>query len=178
MAFVLIPVDGVAPAGPPYMAVLGFGPGPSEDDPYADGDPGGSPPGPQDGDLGAPTELRYAELALDPVTGDLAFPIRIVRGIEAVAQRLRVRLRFFQGEWFLDRRQGIPYYRDIFRKNPNLAVINSIFRQVILGTPGVGRILKINSQVDPAQRLLTFTFDAQLEDGSIIRAIDEPFLVG
>lgn len=33
-----------------------------------------------------------------------------------VAQRLTVAFNFFRGEWFLDTREGLPYYEEIIKK--------------------------------------------------------------
>lgn len=128
----------------------------------------------------APTpvsKLQYAELYLDPLTGDIAIPIQIVRGEHAVLQRIMVRFRFFLGEWFLDQRLGVPYYRDILKKNPNSILISFIFRQVLLGTPGVASVASFSASLDRATRKLTANFEAVLEDGFIIRT-PEPFIIG
>jgi hypothetical protein len=76
--------------------------------------------------------LEIAELALNLTTGDLLIPPKIIRGAEAVAQRVRVRFRWFLGEWFLDERLGVPYYSDILVKNPDPILISFIFRRVLL----------------------------------------------
>jgi hypothetical protein len=123
-------------------------------------------------------ELQYAELALDPTTGDVLLPIQIIRGAEAVAQRIRVRFRFFLGEWFLDTRLGVPYYRDILIKNPDSILIGFIFRQVLLTTPGVKSVASFSASLERATRTLTVTFEAQLEDGTELRAVAEPFIIG
>jgi len=70
---------------------------------------------------------------LDLSSGDLQF----VTGADAVAQHLRIRLRFFLGEWFLDTRVGIPYFSVFFIKQPNLAAIEAIYRRAIQTVPGV-----------------------------------------
>jgi hypothetical protein len=123
-------------------------------------------------------DLLYAELALDPTTGDLAIPARIIRGAEAIAQRLRVRFRFFLGEWFLDRRLGVPYFRDVLKKNPDEILIASILRTVLLSTPGIARVDTLEARLDRPTRTLSVNFVALLEDGStILRAVDEPFIL-
>jgi hypothetical protein len=120
-----------------------------------------------------------AELELDRTTNDIKLPPRIIRGAEAVAQRVRVRFRWFLGEWFLDQRQGVPYYRDILVKNPDRILITFIFRQVLLGTPGVKSVANFRADLDRATRTLTVDFEAAvLTDGSILTARAEPFIIG
>jgi hypothetical protein len=118
-----------------------------------------------------------AELALDPATGDLAFPPRIIHGIEAIAQRIRVRFRWFLGEWFLDQRQGVPYYAHILIKNPDPILISYVFRQVLLKTPGVASVSNFQASIDRRSRMLTVDFEATLDDGTILTAQAEPFII-
>lgn len=102
----------------------------------------------------------------------------IVEGIEQVRQRIAARLKFFVGEWFLDLRQGVPYYRDVLVKNPNLPLIRSLFRRVILGTPGVLSVAKLDVEVDQASRTGQITFEAVCDGGTIVvKPGDELFLV-
>ncbi len=121
--------------------------------------------------------LPYATLAIDPDTGDLPQKPFIARGPDAVMQKIRGRCRFFKGEWFLDTRLGVPYLQSIFIKRPNQAVITKIFRKVLLGTPGVKRVARFESSWDRAKRILTMSFEAVLDDGTVVVATAEPFII-
>lgn len=110
-------------------------------------------------------------------TGDLDFPIRLADGTEAVLQKIRARLRFFLGEWFLDRRLGVPYYTKILVKNPNLALVSSIFRRVIRGTPGVHSVKYVRVRLDNKARIAYVSFEARTSEGAQMRISDEPFIV-
>lgn len=125
----------------------------------------------------ASLELEIAELALDPVTGDLLIPVKIIRGAEAVAQRVRVRFQFFLGEWFLDTRLGVPYYEQILVKNPDTLLIGFIFKRVLLTTPGVKSVSTFNATLDRLTRTLFVDFEATLLDGGILTAVSEPFIL-
>jgi len=101
-----------------------------------------------------------------------------IEGIEQVRQRIASRLKFFVGEWFLDLRQGVPYYRDVLLKSPNLALVRSLFRRVILGTPGVLSVAKLDVELDQATRQAQVTFQAVCNGGTIlVRPGDKDFLV-
>jgi hypothetical protein len=119
----------------------------------------------------------------NPVIGDLALTdgqITLTQTLaESVAQHLTLRLSFFLGEWFLDPSEGIPYQTEIFVKNPNLSRITSIYRKVILGTPGVSSLNRFEMSFDAATRELTIsTFEAVLSDGTTLTADDfGPFVV-
>jgi hypothetical protein len=101
-----------------------------------------------------------------------------VEGIEYIRQKLSIRFRFFLGEWFLNQLEGVPYYRDVFTHDPNLDVISSLFRRVILTCPGITGIKSYSMFYDPASRLLTFSFQAFV-DGGVITVLPqhEDFIV-
>ena len=102
--------------------------------------------------------------------------LNIATGEEAIAQHLRIRLRFFLGEWFLDERLGIPYFRDILVKSPNLDLINAIYRQVVQHTPGISSVRSVNVQLDAKSRTLSVSpFRATIDTGQDL--VFGPFIV-
>ena len=110
---------------------------------------------------------------LDLTSGDLVF----VTGADAVAQHLKLRLRFIRGEWFLDVRVGIPYYSQIFIKNPNLAAIETIYRRAIRETPGVDTLDRFDFEFDSATRQLEVSFSAKLLGETVARDFTEVFIL-
>jgi len=145
--------------------------------PFGGGVYGG--PGGQAAPSAAAELIGYAcELAIDPATYDIAIPFRLVRGADAIAQRIRTRLLFFSGEWFLDKRLGIPYFDQILVKNPRLPVVNEIFRKAVKGVPGVASVSNVSTTItDRLARVGTVDFEATLDDGLVLTAKDEPFIV-
>lgn len=101
----------------------------------------------------------------------------VATGIEYIRQKLSNRFRFFLGEWFLDRREGVPWFRDVFVKNPNLDVIRSVFRRVALSVPGVLALPRFEVQFDPAERRLSFDFVAVCSEGEIVVSPDDDAFV-
>lgn len=106
---------------------------------------------------------------IDLSTGD----IQLTSGLEAIAQALRIRLKFFKGEWFLSPDVGMPYFEKIFVKNPSVQLINSIFRKAILACPGVKDVKDIVPNYDPNTRKLSLSFSATTVAGVI--DFDEEF---
>ncbi len=113
----------------------------------------------------------------DPITGKRS--VAIVTGVGYVRQKISTRLRFFLGEWFLDQREGVPYYRDVFVKNPDLAVIRSVFRQVIQSVQEVREIRTLTVAYNRADRTLGVSFDVRLVGGGVlvVRQPDAPFII-
>lgn len=97
------------------------------------------------------------------VNGDL----QITSGLDATAQRLRISLRFFLGDWFLDLSAGIPYFESVFIKNPSLPVVNYILTRAILRDAAVIQINKFDLDLDRASRVATVDFRADTVDGPV-----------
>lgn len=99
--------------------------------------------------------------------GDLV----LTQGREGISQHLAQRLRTFFGEWFLDTRIGVPYYEHILLKSPNPEVLDTIFKSVILNTPGVQELLDFDitfpDDDNPGNRTMTLEFKANTIAGVI-----------
>lgn len=95
------------------------------------------------------------------------------------AQRLFDNLCFFLGEWFLDQREGIPYFEKIIGQKPDLAIVDTLYRRAVRATPGVANITSLTLGFDRATRALSVQFTATLKDGSTITEADigRPFIV-
>ena len=109
---------------------------------------------------------------LDFSTGGLV----IVTSTEAIAQKVKIRLQFFLGEWFLDTRLGVPYFQQVFVKNPKISTLQTIFRGVVVNTPGIDRVEQFSLALDPATRKLTVTFLAKTAAGETID-FNEEFVI-
>lgn len=95
---------------------------------------------------------------------------------DSVAQKIQNRLLFFKGEWFLDQREGTPWFESILVKSPDIGAIRSILRNVIAGTDGVAGVERVGLDFDRSARTLTVSFAAQLTDGTLLER-DLPFIV-
>lgn len=95
------------------------------------------------------------------------------------AQRLFDNLSFFLNEWFLDLREGIPYFEKIIGQKPDLPLLDTLYRRAILATVGVGAITNLQLDFDRATRALAIHFEATLTDGTTITETDigRPFIV-
>lgn len=98
-----------------------------------------------------------SDLVVD--NGDLV----LVDGVESISQHLRIRLRFFKGEWFLDERIGLPFYDSILVKRPNLDVVRSILREAIVTCPGVEALETLDLDFDATTRQLSVELVAVAE---------------
>jgi len=99
----------------------------------------------------------------------------LAEGEEAIDQQLRLRLKFFLGEFFLDVRQGIPFYREVFVKNPNTRLLRTIFSDAVRSTPGIDTVDFMNVVIDAPTRTLNLTFVATMLDGGTLTY--DPFVL-
>lgn len=109
------------------------------------------------------------DLLLNSETGDLVFtngicPVTQLQA-DVVAQRLRISLYTFYGEWFLDETIGVPYIQQIFTKVQRKSKIDLIFQGIIAADSGVIEILSFSSEIS-AQRGYTMTFSVRVADNS------------
>ena len=114
----------------------------------------------------------YSDLELDPITNDLLIVDQDLRVIpdttDAIVQRLRIRLKFFQEEWFLNRTFGIPYYQSLFVKGVTKAQVDALYRSEILDTQGVIEIVSFNSILDSTNREYSVGFSCRVSTGDTI----------
>ncbi len=114
----------------------------------------------------------------NPNVGDLKLDengqITLTPDLEsAVAQHIAVRLRMFFGEWFLDARQGVPYFELILVKNPDIGRITGIFRSIALETPGVAAVERLALDLDATTRILTVSdLRIKLDNGATLTSAD------
>lgn len=69
--------------------------------------------------------------------------LALVEGVEGTKQAVKIGLRFFLGDWFLDESDGIPFFERIFIKNPNLIEVREWFRLAIADAPGITDVVSL-----------------------------------
>ena len=104
------------------------------------------------------------ELAI--VNGDWAF----ATDDAAIRQGIKIRLRFFQGEWELDLEIGIDYWNSVLIKNPSLIVVREIFRRALVSSRGVVEVVNLNvAYTKRTPRTVAVTWTVRGDVGQLIR---------
>lgn len=86
-------------------------------------------------------------------TGDLFIsPAGDIAATQSVAQAVSIRLKWFAGEWRLGNALGFPYFEEVFVKNPNLAKIQYLLRDLVLAVDGVTGVTGIEIKPDVSNR--------------------------
>jgi hypothetical protein len=107
------------------------------------------------------------DLALDPADDDLLVSdglLALVRGADAVAQRLRLRLALVRGSWFLDLGEGVPFLERVLIKGVNLDEVAALLRTEALKEPEI-RDAVVTVSLTAATRSAVARVSATLVDG-------------
>lgn len=110
------------------------------------------------------------DLYLDPKKHDLVisrYDLNLVRHVQSTAQRLKVKLKVFFAEWFLNRQFGVPYYESVLKKAPDLQLIEAEIKRAILKVDKVVEILEFSLEFDTNQRRLFIAFRVRTTEGDI-----------
>ena len=86
---------------------------------------------------------------------------------EEIRQALIERLKLFKGEWFLNTSIGVPYFQEIIGKNRNINSIATIFKNVILQTVGVIKLIEFELSLNDKTRELSLSFGVNTISGFI-----------
>ena len=115
------------------------------------------------------------DISLDSTGDDILirdFDLVLIDEVDQIAQNLKIRLRFFLGEWYLDTQAGLPFYSDILVKAPNQYRVESLIKQEIVDTEGVEEITSFTSNYDGANRRFSVQFEATTVSGTAALEID------
>ena len=97
---------------------------------------------------------------------DLAYPLRLVRGEEAVEQAIYHRLRFFQGSWALDTSAGVPYFTEGLASG-RVEDLESLVSAEVASVEGVEEVTQVT--VERGQdRELTIGVTARVTGGALV----------
>src|SRR5262245_2797586 len=94
-------------------------------------------------------DINTGELILE--NGDL----KLCEGVDRARQFLAQRLAAFRGEWAFDLDEGVPYFENVFVKAPDPVILEGLFKDRILATPGIIGLNEFDLILDTATRELT-----------------------
>lgn len=108
---------------------------------------------------------------LDPVTHDLyldnngQIATTSTPGDDLI-QRVKCRLLTYQGECFLNRDVGVPYFSEVLKKQPDLGRVRALLLSEVLSVPGVKKVTKFDIQFLSDQREFKLFFTVTDLDGN------------
>lgn len=85
----------------------------------------------------------------------------------SVAQAIRIRLRWFAGEWKFNPELGVPYFEDVLIKKVSTSHVERIMTEQILDVDGVLKVRSVNITTNSVSRTMLITFEAETTEGTI-----------
>lgn len=79
---------------------------------------------------------------------------------DSVAQKIRTRLLWFEGEWRWNREEGMPYMESLFVKNPDTDRFEAAVREKIFEVNGVVDVKDVRVCRDPRTRVAAIRYVA------------------
>ena len=122
-----------------------------------------------------PTPVDFLQTA----SGDLDFSkgLRHTPDLKTyVLQKLSENFNFWQGEWFLDLRKGIPYFKFVIGHKFDRFLLQTLFRRTAVRTHGMGSVDALALAFDGPSRTLSVQIRGRTVTGEEI-APAEPFIV-
>ena len=86
---------------------------------------------------------------------------------EGVRQQVTSAVRLWQGEWFLDETQGVPYLQELLKKGTGEGRAAAILNTEILNQPFVTRLSAVSTSYDPVNRRFSYSANVDTEYGSV-----------
>lgn len=86
---------------------------------------------------------------------------------DSVKQAIEIRLKWFSKEWKLGPDFGIPYYEEVFVKNPSTMLIEEKMRDAIMDVDEVEDVVSFNMSLDKALRKLNVTYVVSVSESLI-----------
>lgn len=110
------------------------------------------------------------DLALNPLTGDLlitGLDLSVIKGADRARQNLEIKLKLWQGEWFLDTEFGTPYIDQILGKQITLSGSVAALKKSILEVSDVSGIESFKYNYDRQARSMKVDFSCSTPYGLI-----------
>lgn len=106
---------------------------------------------------------RSGDLYLSPM-GDIVLA-------DSVAQKIAIRLKWFEGEWRWNRDEGLPYFQSLLIKNPDLDLMEAQIRAKIFEVPEVTEVKDVSITPNNETRSAIIRFVALTDQETIKKEV-------
>jgi hypothetical protein len=120
--------------------------------------------------------MTDCDFALDETTHDRRLVVRdgyldfaLITGREAIRQRIKVTLRWFQGEFFADASFGTPWFQQIIGREKSLdhRIAAAVLTRRVREIPGVVDVKTVHLEFDRTTRALTLYLAVTTIEGDL-----------
>ena len=91
---------------------------------------------------------------------------------ESVAQKIKIRLKWFEAEWRWNREEGMPYIESLLVKNPDTDYFEGVVREKIFEVDEVVDVGEVSVTYDAATRKAKIRFVASTDYETIREEVD------
>ncbi len=91
---------------------------------------------------------------------------------DSIRQAVSVRLKWIFKEWRLGPQYGLPWFEEIFVKNPNIPKIKSLIRSEIVQTEGVTNAVVDSVKYDPKTRSAHFVYTVYIGEDKYMEEVE------
>lgn len=115
--------------------------------------------------------MIYKSLYLDPNTHDIVFEngnIRFTDNGEITLQKIKTKLLFFKGDFFLDEELGVDYLNYVFEKNVSDDTIKNLFLSVLQRIPEISEILNLEVIRNREEYKVSIFFEVKDRMGNVV----------
>lgn len=85
----------------------------------------------------------------------------------SVSQKIKIKLKWFEGEWRWNTEEGMPYFSELMVKNPDTDYFESVIREKIFEVDEVTDVREVTVTVDPKTRIAAIRFVALTDTETI-----------
>jgi hypothetical protein len=93
--------------------------------------------------------------------------------LEYMAQKVRSAISLFLGEWYLNRRKGIPYIPKTLEKIEQRPLLETALIVTISNVKGIKKLISFDPTYDGKERLFKVKFIAECENEQILEMNEE-----
>lgn len=91
---------------------------------------------------------------------------------ESVAQKINIRLKWFENEWRWNEEEGLPYMESLMVKNPNIEYFENLIREKIFDVEEVTEIKEVRIIYDRQSRNAVIRYVALTDYETIKEEVD------
>lgn len=91
--------------------------------------------------------------------------------VNSVAQKIKIRLKWWLGEWRWDKEEGLPYKDELFIKNPNTDSFEMLVREKIFEVTEVTEVKNVSVSYDRKTRTGKISFRALTDTETITEEV-------
>lgn len=90
----------------------------------------------------------------------------------SVAQKIKIKLKWFEGEWKWDQEEGLPYFTQLMVKNPDTDLFESLVREKIFEVDEVTDVKDVSVTFSSRKRTAHISYVAYTDTDVIRGEVD------